>query len=79
MNGNGTVKSSRRIDIGGGPYGNTLASLGDIDGDGVTDMAVGVGGDGGGAVNVLFLNSDGSVKGSSKDWQQYRWRPAAGK
>jgi hypothetical protein len=81
MNGNGTVKNSQRIasGVGGGPtltsgdyFGFGLASLGDMDGDGVTDLAAGapgnflVGGGGGHAVYVLFLNANGTVKSSQK-------------
>ena len=45
--------------------------LGDLDGDGVNDMAVGSpndndGGKAHGAVYILFLNSDGTVKSSQK-------------
>jgi hypothetical protein len=44
-----------------------VASLGDLDGDGVTDLAVGApgddsGGSGSGAVWILFLNADGTIK-----------------
>jgi serralysin len=70
LNANGTVKSSTKIasGIGGGPtlansdhFGTAVGSLGDLDGDGVADLAVGADGDdtGGsyrGAVHVLFLN-----------------------
>ena len=80
LNSNGTVKSSQKIasGIGGGPilanddlFGRSVASLGDLDGDGVTDLAVGAvrddtGGTNRGAVHVLFLNSDGTVKSSQK-------------
>ena len=50
MNANGTVKSSQKIasGMGGGPvladgdlFGRSVESLGDLDGDGVTDLAVG--------------------------------------
>ncbi|MCH8991952.1 MAG: FG-GAP repeat protein [Acidobacteria bacterium] len=52
-------------------FGTSLASLGDLDGDGVGDLAVGTGGDddGGfdhGAVWILFLNTDGTVKAHQK-------------
>ena len=56
-------------------FGFAVASLGDLDGDGVTDLAVGavLDDDGGnppyadrGAVWVLFLNSDGTVKSHQK-------------
>ena len=76
MNANGTVKSSQKIasGMGGGPalangdvFGIGVASLGDLDGDGVTDLAVGAfrddtGGLGRGAVHVLFMNANGTVK-----------------
>ena len=80
MNANGTAKSFQTIapGTGGGPdlalfdtFGEALASLGDIDGDGVTDLAVAArgddtGGDGTGAVYVLLLNANGTVKSSQK-------------
>ena len=50
----------------------SVASLGDLDGDGVGDLAVGAFGDGRrgltdrGAVWVLFLNTDGTVKSHQK-------------
>ena len=52
-------------------FGTSVASLGDLDGDGVGDLAVGALGDddGGsfrGAVWVLFLNTDGTVKSHQK-------------
>ncbi|MCH8164582.1 MAG: FG-GAP repeat protein, partial [Planctomycetes bacterium] len=81
LNPDGTVKSHQKIsstqggftgilDIGDS-FGSSLASLGDLDGDGVGDLAVGATGDddGGafhGAVWVLFLNSDGTVKAHQK-------------
>ena len=48
-------------------FGSSLTSLGDLDGDGVNDLAVGAerddeGGNARGAVHVLLLNSDGSVQ-----------------
>ena len=80
LNSNGTVKSSTKIANGtnGGPtladydfFGSSVASLGDLDGDGVTDLAVGAyqdgtGGASRGAVHVLLLNSNGTVKSSTK-------------
>ncbi|MEZ6032244.1 MAG: PKD domain-containing protein [Planctomycetaceae bacterium] len=81
MNADGTVKSHQKIsDVEGGfnvtlddndAFGTSLAALGDLDGDGVTELAVGATGDddGGssrGAVYVLFLNSDGTVKANQK-------------
>ncbi len=44
-------------------FGNGMAAVGDIDGDGVQDLAVGAPGHpGGGAIWMLFLNSDSTVK-----------------
>ncbi|MBA2434321.1 MAG: FG-GAP repeat protein, partial [Chthoniobacterales bacterium] len=52
-------------------FGYDVAPVGDLDGDGVPDVAVGAigdnaGDDGSGAVWILFLNSDGTVKGFKK-------------
>ena len=52
-------------------FGTSVASLGDLDGDGVADLAVGTtgdddGGDRHGAVWVLFLHSNGTVKSHQK-------------
>lgn len=71
----GTVRSERRIDgtssgfagavDAGDVFGESVAALGDLNGDGTADLAVGAVGDelsgqGFGAVYVLFLNPDGS-------------------
>jgi hypothetical protein len=79
LNTDGTVKSSTKIASGanGGPtlmdkdfFGGSVANVGDLDGDGVADLAVGAYGDAGGsfrgAVHVLFLNASGTVKSSTK-------------
>ncbi len=85
LNTDGTVKSHQKIsDTEGGftgilddsdRFGNSVASLGDLDGDGVGDLAVGArhDDDGGtppnaerGAVWILFLNTDGTVKSHQK-------------
>lgn len=77
----GAVQRVQRIQTGtagfvgplpsGGHFGWSLAALGDLDGDGVGDLAVGsvFDGDGGtrrGAVWILFLRADGSVRGEQK-------------
>ena len=80
----GSVKAQQKISAleGGlvGPlhvnnrFGSALASLGDLDGDGVPDVAVGAENDGlqstsqegKGAVFILFLNADGTVKAEQK-------------
>ena len=81
MNADGTVLRDQKISMtqggfrgalgGGDLFGFALATLGDVDGDGVTDLAVGTpkDDDGGvrkGAVWILFLESDGTVKGHRK-------------
>lgn len=77
----GTVKGHQKISETQGDFGGRLANhdffgqsvtaLSDLDSDGVMDMAVGVredddGGSGRGAVYVLFLRSDGTVKRRQK-------------
>jgi hypothetical protein len=77
LNQNGTVKSHQKISATQGGlvgltqnrlFGSGLCSLGDLDGDGVTDIAVGApnyDNDGGlycGSVWILFLNANGTVK-----------------
>jgi hypothetical protein len=77
----GTVKAHAKISpiLGGfggtlqaGDYfGSSLATLEDLDGDGIAELAVGATGDddgttGSGAVWILFLNSNGTVKSHQK-------------
>ena len=64
--------------MGGGPalanldfFGGAVANVGDLDGDGHAELAVGASGDdtgglGRGAVHVLFLNANGTVKSIRK-------------
>ena len=81
LNSDGTVKSHKKISDTQGNFtgalgdydyfGVSVASLGDQDGDGAGDIAVGAhkdddGGDDKGAVWILFLNADGTVKGHQK-------------
>lgn len=76
LNTNGTVKAQQWITNGVGGFGNNLdnhscfgwrgsiANIGDLDNDGVTDIAVGAQGSGAiiGTVWILFMNTDGTVK-----------------
>ncbi len=81
LNSDGTVKSN--VSIGknsggltgtldsGDAFGCSVAPLGDLDGDGVEDVAVGArqdddGGSNRGAVWIILLNADGSVKSDHK-------------
>jgi len=78
LNSDGTVKSHQKIsDTEGGftgvlasntRFGESVANLGDVDGDGVQDIAMGAQSDDSsrGAVWILFLNSDGTVKSHQK-------------
>ena len=80
MNANRTVKSNVKIarNLNGGPalntldyFGGSVATIGDLDGDGVPELAVGARGfDSGtltdsGAVYILFLRSDGTAKSTT--------------
>ena len=80
LNPDGSVRAFQAVTalLGGGPvvspfdsFGAALAGLGDLDGDGVPDLAVGApgdddGGSAAGAVWILFLNADGSVREHQK-------------
>jgi hypothetical protein len=81
LNADGSVASETKISatsggFGGGlapgdHFGSSVASLGDLDGDGVEDLAVGAlldddGGSDQGAVWILFLNPDGTVASEQK-------------
>jgi hypothetical protein len=81
MNRDGTVRSGRKIGDGDGNFkgdlfaddrfGSAVAGIGDLDGDGIPDLAVGAdqydaGGGNSGAIWVLFMNRDGSVKNQQR-------------
>lgn len=81
LDGGGAVQSTTKIAQGQGGFaaslddfdyfGRGLASIGDLDDDGVGDLAVGAyrdddGGFDSGAVYILFMNTDGTVKGAQK-------------
>ncbi len=81
LNPDKTVKASTSISamsgglvgplLDGDEFGSSLTNLGDLDGDGVTDLVVGAprdddGSYNAGAVWILFMNADGTVKGEQK-------------
>ena len=81
LNADGTVKTEQKIsDLAGGfagmlddndHFGIAVEALGDLDGDGIADLAVGAfrdddGGTNYGAVWILFLDTDGTVQGHQK-------------
>lgn len=80
LNADGTVLASTKIadSTNGGPslrngagFGSSIAAIGDLDADGVTDLAVGAANDDvdgreRGAVYILFLNANGTVKSSTR-------------
>lgn len=72
LNSDGTVASQQKITNGSGGlpagtltannFGLSISSLGDLDGDGIVDIAVGEAGNSKGAVWILRLKSNGEVK-----------------
>jgi hypothetical protein len=81
LNADGTVKAEQKISATEGAFGGaldsndsfgiSLANIGDLDGDEVVDLAVGANRDDdgaveGGAVWILFMNADGTVKAEQK-------------
>jgi hypothetical protein len=74
---NATIKSQQKISstqggfLGalsdGDRFGSGVAAIGDLDGDGIGDLAVGAaGGADGGAVWILFMNADGTVRAQQR-------------
>ncbi len=81
LNTDGTVNSEQKIafEVGGfggaiddgDRFGSAIANIGDLNSDGITDIAVGVdldddGGTNRGAVWILFMNDDGTVASEQK-------------
>ncbi len=79
LNADGTVKTGGTTKLvsglngvptlaGGSQFGINVAAIGDVDGDGVSDLAVGAHGQDSyrGGVYVLLMNPDGTVKSSSR-------------
>ena len=76
LNANGTVKAHQKITDGFGGMTGTLApsswfgygvrSIGDLDDDGIIDLAVGAPNLDEGYVYIVFLNANGTVKGVQK-------------
>jgi hypothetical protein len=81
LNADGSVKAEQKISSTAGGFvgpiadfdslGSAVAAIGDVDGDGVIDLAAGARGDNdgaffAGAVWILFLNPDGTVKAEQK-------------
>ena len=74
MNSDGTLKARQKVSQDSGNlnltfssgygFGKSITALGDLDGDGVIDLAVSAIGPGNntGAVYILFMNKNGTVK-----------------
>ena len=61
---NGTEDGNGLTLSDGGKYGSSIANIGDLDGDGITDIAVGAKNDD--AVYIHFMNRDGNIKATHK-------------
>lgn len=81
LNADGSVKGYQEISTNTGGFsgflrvgdffGRQICAVGDVDGDGITDLAVSAvgddnGGNGYGAVWILFMNNNGTVKNQQK-------------
>ena len=93
LHSNGTVESHHKIDESSGDitgplrisseFGSSVQAIGDLNGDGITDLAVGSafdsdGGTARGAVWLLLMNRDGTVKStSSSSTSALRFGPCA--
>jgi hypothetical protein len=68
MNTDGTVRETTSFSISSPNFGTDVATIGDLNSDGVVDLVVGsnVADGGNGAVFIVFLNSDGSMQSNVK-------------
>ena len=56
------VQTISAAEKNGDLFGSLAVNVGDFDGDSIPDLAVGSPGDGNGAVYILAMNSDGTMK-----------------
>lgn len=67
LNPDGSIRESSRIESGAGGFGASVVAIGDLNNDGVNDIAIGASrfSVNEGAVYVYFMNSDGTVASST--------------